>query len=143
MPVSDNSLSNNGTKVNLSCEALQKEFHRLCSQPSTDPGKQSENLAHIIEQTADKALREPNPKDAARDFYFLRQEISELKENPEKLKSVTERLEQYGKSGDKDLPKIDLERGATGEVQYLYFHLTPDEIKGSRGQFPETFELDL
>ena len=143
MPVSDNSVANNVPKVNLSCEALQKEFHRLCSQPGGDPGKQSENLAHIIEQTADKALREPNPKDAARDFYFLRQEISELKENPEKLKSVTERIEQYAKSGDKDLPQINLERGATGEIEYLYFHVTPDEIKGSKGQFPEYFELDL
>jgi hypothetical protein len=143
MPAGDNCLNDNGKKVHRGCEALQNEFHRLFSQQNIDPEKQSEKLAQIIEQTADQALREPNPKDAFRDFYFLRREISELKENPEKLESVSQRLERYAKSGNQDLPGLEFERGAKGERQYLYFHLTPGELESSKGHFPEYFELDL
>jgi hypothetical protein len=138
---SDKSEAAHVAGVNLSSQSLQQEFHRVLAQKNPDPEKQTANLASIIEQTADKAFRETDLKAAFRDFHFLRQEILELKENPDQFRSVSNKLESDAKSADPHVPAVEFERGANGEIQYLDFHLTTEEQKV--GTFPEHFEMSL
>jgi hypothetical protein len=141
MPVNDNAVQARDGQINLSSQSLHEEFHRLLAQKNQDPKKQIENLASIIEQTADKAFRETDMKAAFRDFHFLRQEILDLKGNPDLLKSVSSKLESNSKLADPHVPTVEFERGASGEIQYLDFRTTPDEQNA--GTFPEHFEMSL